>query len=263
MSHDFKSVNRVGGIPLVVSAPLDAAITICKIANLPEPTPFHIHLVNAYTIALADKSAELESLLVSPMALNLPDGKPLSWISSLRRDSPSLQQIRGPKLFLDTFDQGRAYGVKHYLLGSTERVLESLQHELHAQFPGIRIVGSHSPPFRELTGTEQTEIDRKILDSGANLVWVGLGTPKQDFEVNRLVLSTGIPSVAVGAAFDFAAGTLAMSPLWVSNLGFEWVHRLLMEPRRLWRRYFFGNTRFLLRAIKTDLKLLRDAMQQR
>ena len=139
--------------------------------------------------------------------------------------------------------------MKHFLLGSTPEVLELLQHKLLMRFPGARIVGSYSPPFRRLTMDELETQDELVRSSGAQIVWVGLGTPKQDLEAKRLSNELPVVAVAIGAAFDFTAGTAREAPNWMTKVGLEWVYRLISEPKRLWRRYFFGNARFLKVAL--------------
>jgi N-acetylglucosaminyldiphosphoundecaprenol N-acetyl-beta-D-mannosaminyltransferase len=213
----------------------------------------HVHLANAYTVALADRSAEYRDVLAEP-ALNFPDGKPIGWVSKIKQHSPQLEQVRGPQLFLDVFDEGRQLGIKHFLLGSTPEVLSQLTANLERDFPGVDIVGVVSPPFRALTAAELASQDEQIMASGAHIVWVGLGTPKQDIEAKRLATLLPVTAVAIGAAFDFAAGTLSEAPVWMRTAGLEWLHRFASEPRRLWRRYIFGNARFLKAAFSVSRK---------
>lgn len=241
-SHWVHEAQLVGAVEFVSSSPQKACQHVIALAA--EGKGRHVHLANAYTIALADKNENFRRMLMSP-ALNFPDGKPIGWVSALRRQSPRLQQVRGPQLFLDVFDQGRDHGIRHFLLGSTPEVLETLELRLRTRFPGASIVGVESPPFRQLSLAEIEEQDERIHASGANIVWVGLGTPKQDHEAQRLSNSLPVVAVAVGAAFDFAAGTIAQAPSWMMKAGLEWLYRFLREPRRLWRRYIFGNVRFL------------------
>lgn len=209
-----------------------------------------IHLANAYTIALADKDHHYRDAISSGTAL--PDGKPITWISRLRGDSRPLSQTRGPSLFESVFDHGRTRGVRHYLLGSTPEVLRLLQSNLETRYPGVQIVGVESPAFRPLTDTERLAQDARIHESGAHIVWVGLGTPKQDYEVARIAASLPVTAIAIGAAFDFVAGTVRPAPSWMSRVGLEWLYRLLREPRRLWRRYLFGNVGFLRAVVRAQ-----------
>jgi N-acetylglucosaminyldiphosphoundecaprenol N-acetyl-beta-D-mannosaminyltransferase len=205
-----------------------------------------VHLCNAYTLALADRDPELHGVLCRS-ALNLPDGQPVVWANQLLYRMTQLPNARtcGPDLMLDVFTLGQDIGIRHYLLGSTPQVLDSLQRELHRRFPQALVVGACSPPFRPLSVRELHDQERDMLASGADIVWVGLGTPKQD--VHAAALASGLPVVcaAVGAAFDFVAGHKRRAPHWMRSSGLEWIFRLICEPRRLWRRYLFGNARFL------------------
>ena len=201
-------------------------------------------------ILLAEDEETLRAMLVRA-SLNFPDGTPVVWANRLlnRDRAVTVERVRGPGLFLDVFDHGRARGLRHYLLGSTPEVLERLEANLRERFPGVEIVGSDSPPFRALTDDEREEQAKRITASGAQIVWVGLGTPKQDWECARLRDRLPLVFVAIGAAFDFAAGTKRVAPAWMQDNGLEWLHRLGSEPRRLWRRYLFGNTRFVYAAL--------------
>lgn len=235
----------IGRVEFAASTPQDACDSVIALSK--QARGLHIHLANAYTVALADENRQYREVLAAP-ALNFPDGKPISWASMLRRHSPRLHQVRGPQLFLDVFDQGRVHSVKHFLLGSTPEVLHSLEANLTRRFPGINIVGVESPPFRELTVSEFDEQDARIAASRAHIVWVGLGTPKQDLEARRIAGQSPVLAIAIGAAFDFAAGTLRPAPRWMTAVGLEWVYRFVKEPRRLWKRYLFGNMRFIKAA---------------
>lgn len=209
-----------------------------------------VHLVNSYTIALANRNGEYRELLCGS-AVNLPDGRPLSVVT--RRSAEPLHQVRGPGLFDEVMNIGRKSGIRHFLLGSDEETLTKLKTELERRYPGVQIVGAYSPPFRPLTNEEYEVQDRAIHDSNAQIVWVGLGTPKQDFEAQRVARSQSVVAIAVGAAFDFVAGTKAEAPTWVRRIGFEWLFRLACEPRRLWKRYLFGNAEFMF-AVAKDMR---------
>jgi N-acetylglucosaminyldiphosphoundecaprenol N-acetyl-beta-D-mannosaminyltransferase len=248
MNSGPHSLQWVGPVQFVSCSPQEAVAQVIAMAK--KGLGEHIHLANAYTVSLADSSPEYRSVLAAP-AINFPDGKPIGWTSSLKRQLPALKQVRGPQLFLDVFDAGRTYGVKHFLLGSTPEVLVELQRELLERFPGVQLVGVESPPFRRLSVEELNSQDERIRDSGAQVVWVGLGTPKQDLEARRLAERLPIVAIAVGAAFDFAAGTMRPAPSWMTTIGLEWVYRFAREPKRLWRRYVFGNARYLKAAFLT------------
>ncbi|MFJ7178090.1 WecB/TagA/CpsF family glycosyltransferase [Streptomyces massasporeus] len=205
-----------------------------------------VHLTNAYTLALADRDPELCAILRSA-SLNLPDGQSVAWASQLlhRDDALPGTRVYGPDLLLDVFALSQHTDLRHYLLGSTPDVLEALHRELRRRFPQARITGTCSPPFRPLTARELRQQAEDIRAAEADIVWVGLGTPKQDRWAADLCAELPMVAVAVGAAFDFIAGTKRQAPLWMQHNGLEWLFRLGCEPRRLWRRYVFGNARFL------------------
>jgi N-acetylglucosaminyldiphosphoundecaprenol N-acetyl-beta-D-mannosaminyltransferase len=209
--------------------------------------------VNAYSVALASQDDEYAALLRGD-GVNLADGKPVAWVLgelSRRAGSGTAPgHVRGPSFFERVLDEGRETGVRHYLLGSTPETLEALQAAIADRFPGARIVGAESPPFRPLTATEQAMQDLRIRAAGADLVWVGLGTPRQDVEAVRLAHSVGRPAIAVGAAFDFLAGTKVEAPRWVQRASLEWLFRFATEPRRLWRRYTIELARFAVLALR-------------
>jgi N-acetylglucosaminyldiphosphoundecaprenol N-acetyl-beta-D-mannosaminyltransferase len=145
-------------------------------------------------------------------------------------------------------------GWRHFYYGGNDGVAERLQRQMAARYPGIEIVGTYTPPFRALTDQEDQQVVEMINASGADLVWVGLSTPKQErwmaAHVGRL---NGRVLFGVGAAFDFHAGAKRQAPRWIQRSGFEWFFRLCMEPRRLWRRYLRNNPEFLFRLAQQGL----------
>jgi N-acetylglucosaminyldiphosphoundecaprenol N-acetyl-beta-D-mannosaminyltransferase len=257
------------GVPIAAHTPETAARRVIELAlqhrstrcsspagHVPRGTD--VHLCNAYTLALADRDPELHGIL-RRAPLNLPDGQPVVWANRLTYREARLPRARvcGPDLFLEVFALGQAAGIRHYLLGSTPQVMDALQQELRRRFPQARIVRACSPPFRPLTVRERRDQERDMLATRADIVWVGLGTPKQD--IHAAVLASGLPVVcaAVGAAFDFVAGHKQRAPHWMRSSGLEWIYRLVCEPRRLWRRYLFGNARFLWGVARQAIPLVR------
>jgi N-acetylglucosaminyldiphosphoundecaprenol N-acetyl-beta-D-mannosaminyltransferase len=239
------------GVNIALLSRSQACVEIVRYAASGPPRPMDVHLCNAYTLALAHKDPSYRELL-NRAGMNLSDGMSVVWANRVlrRRQSSVDTHVRGTDLLLEVCDTGTPKRIRHYLLGSTPDVLESLVSNLRARYPEIQIVGSESPPFRELTEPERDEQRARIRESDAQLVWVGLGTPKQDLEAARLASELRLVFVAVGAAFDFVAGNKSEAPEWMQRSGVEWVYRLLSEPRRLWRRYLFGNARFLWALIR-------------
>jgi N-acetylglucosaminyldiphosphoundecaprenol N-acetyl-beta-D-mannosaminyltransferase len=247
-THSHALANgEFSGVPIRKTNLIDACNQLISKAISVESSETY-RLINAYNLALADTDPNYHHLL-SSCGVNLPDGRPLSFILRLLNRSHDFEQVRGPSLFRDCLDRGRVQGLKHYFLGGTPNTLSALIREAERQFPGLVVAGSVSPPFRPMTAAERCSQDEDIRASGAQIVWVGLGTPKQDFEAARICDQLGLTTVAVGAAFDFFAKTKREAHPLLRQLGLEWAHRLATEPRRLWRRYLFGNSRFIRLAL--------------
>ena len=178
--------------------------------------------------------------------LAVPDGQPLVW--ALRAlGHPGATRVYGPDLMAGFCARAARNGTPMYLYGGrTEQALELLQRRLRERFQGLRIVGGFSPPFRELTEAEERGVIEAIDSSGAAVVWVGTGQPKQERWMFQMRSRLAAPLlVGVGAAFDFHAGLVPQAPSWMQRAGLEWAYRLSREPRRLWRRYARYNPRFV------------------
>ena len=245
------AVVECAGVPIWACTMQEATQLVIERALTESPAGAHVHLCNAYTLALADKDQPFKDLL-NRSTFNFPDGMSVIWANRWRHRDMEIprERVCGPDLFLHVFDQGQEMGLRHYLLGSTPEVMTDLQQELLARFPQARIVGSESPPFRTLTNEEQADQLDRIRDSGAQVVWVGLGTPKQDWAAQALAHDSTPVFVAVGAAFDFVAGRMRRAPNWMQRSGLEWAFRLGLEPRRLWKRYLVGNIQFARAAMR-------------
>lgn len=246
---------RVGTVPFDVTTLPDAVARVIRAAT--ESEPISIRLSNAYCVALASQDLPYQELLNGP-GLNFPDGTPVVWFMKKHAhpSGPVPGRVRGPSLFMETLDAGRSADIGHFFLGTTPATLANLDAAVSDKYPGIRIAGRFSPPFGPIDEDFYRDCAARIAETDAQLVWVALGTPKQDFVAAELARRTGRPCAAVGAAFDFAAGTTREAPLWMQNSGTEWLYRLGTEPRRLWRRYLFGNVQFL-RSAMTESALQR------
>jgi N-acetylglucosaminyldiphosphoundecaprenol N-acetyl-beta-D-mannosaminyltransferase len=166
-----------------------------------------------------------------------PDGMPLVWALK-RAGHANSDRVYGPDLMLAVLDAGRSRGTRHFLYGATAKTLELLRARLLAKFPDLQIAGSYSPPFRELSVGEEAAIADEINRSQADIVWVGLSSPKQERWMARMRGRLDAPMlIGVGAAVDFHAGLKRQAPRFIQRSGFEWAFRLLCEPKRLWRRY--------------------------
>jgi len=178
-----------------------------------------------------------------------PDGMPLVWLSRLR-GVPHVGRVYGPDLMLACCERSVQRGYRHFLYGGGEGVAELLADRLRARFPGISIAGTYTPPFRPLTREESADVVDRINRADADIVWVGLSTPKQEHWMHAHAGLVRAPVlVGVGAAFDFLAGLKRQAPRWMQRGGLEWVFRLATEPRRLWRRYLVNNPLFVWRVL--------------
>ena len=176
-----------------------------------------------------------------------PDGAPIAWM--LRRLGFAAQpRISGPDLTLELCRRCAAEALPVYFYGSTSETLEALSARLNAALPDLIICGLESPPFRPLNAAEDAAVTTRINASGAAVVFVGLGCPKQEIWMAEHHGRIKAVMIGVGAAFDFHSGTIKRAPRWMQDSGLEWLHRLFAEPRRLWKRYLVTNTLFVCGA---------------
>ena len=177
----------------------------------------------------------------------IPDGGPLSSVGR-RRGFPDMQRTTGPSLMGEIFRISSEKGYRHYFYGSTDETLEKLRASLNAAYPGIRIAGMYSPPFRPLTEAEDREIVDRINGTEPDFVWVGLGAPKQEkWMAAHQGRVTGL-MIGVGAGFDYFAGNIQRAPEWMQKNNLEWLYRLIQDPKRLFGRYWHTNTKFIWHA---------------
>lgn len=177
-------------------------------------------------------------------AMALPDGRPLS-IYARSHGCQTMERVTGPDLMCEFLESENGRGLKHFFYGGTEKTLEDLINKVQERNPHAEIAGWYSPPFRTLTEEEDREVVKKINEAEADIVWVGLGAPKQEiWMANHKDQVKGL-MIGVGAAFDYYAGNIKRAPLFLQKTGLEWMFRLLQDPKRLWKRYFVTNTKFI------------------
>jgi N-acetylglucosaminyldiphosphoundecaprenol N-acetyl-beta-D-mannosaminyltransferase len=214
----------------------------------------YVCLCNVHLFVVARHDDDVRRALAGA-ALAFPDGWPIAWLQR-RLGHRSAMRVAGPDLMARAIDDGRGFGLRHFLLGSTEDVLRRLEQNLARRFPGAEIAGRLSLPFFEpgnFSGTE--EAIAEVRRVAPHVVWLSLGCPKQELWMLRYAQELAPALVAgVGAAFDFHAETKRRAPAWVQRAGLEWLHRLLSEPRRLGSRYARTNSEFLLLASRELLR---------
>ena len=201
---------------------------------------------NTHTVMASREDAELRTALLSSQALNVPDGQPLVWAMNALGHSLN-DRVYGPELMARAFAHAAETGHRFYLYGGRDQdALVGLGRSLRRRFPGVDIVGGYAPPFRPLNHEERTAVAEQINASEADVVWVGIGVPKQEkwMAAMRPYLEAPV-LIGVGAAFDFHAGLVPQAPPLLQAAGLEWAYRLAHEPRRLWRRYLRYNPRFV------------------
>lgn len=175
----------------------------------------------------------------------VPDGMPLVWLGKFRGHRMR-RRVYGPELMLEFCAATDARGLRHFFYGGAEGVADTLAARMQERFPGLVVAGTYCPPFRPLTPEEDADVVARINSARADVVWVGLSTPKQErwMHAHRHLLEAPV-MVGVGAAFDMHSGRLKQAPVWMREHGLEWFYRLVQEPRRLWRRYIVLGSRFV------------------
>ena len=209
----------------------------------------YVNVCTVHTVMECQNDPRLRSI-VNRSGLSTPDGMPLVWLNRLHGFRHA-GRVYGPDLMLALCERSATTGHRHFFYGGAPGVADLLARKLQERFPGMKVAGTHSPPVRPADTQEDGAVLEMIDAAHADIVWVGLGTPKQDYWVarHRPLLSTSA-LIAVGAAFDFHAGLLLQAPVWMQRGGFEWLFRLSQEPRRLAFRYLVYNPLFVLEVAR-------------
>jgi N-acetylglucosaminyldiphosphoundecaprenol N-acetyl-beta-D-mannosaminyltransferase len=204
----------------------------------------YVCVTGVHGIMEAQKDAAFESILNHSL-LTTPDGMPTVWVGRLNGFS-QMRQVTGPNFMLRVCELSVRRGFTHFFYGGVDGVAGELKNELTRRFPGLKVVGTYTPPFRPLNNSESAELQSRISQLRPDFFWVGLSTPKQERFMQEYLpkLETKL-MVGVGAAFDIHTGRIQESPEWLKHVGLQWLHRLLQEPRRLWKRYLLNNPAFL------------------
>ena len=212
-------------------------------SNVRELSGDYVCVSNVHTTVTAYEDPEY-CRIQNGGILAIPDGGPLSSVGR-KRGYAQMQRTTGPSLMGEIFKISAEKGFRHYFYGSTEETLEKLRSVLDETYPGIQIAGMYSPPFRPMTDDEDKEIVDRISETKPDFVWVGLGAPRQEKwmathqgQINGLM-------IGVGAGFDYHAGNIQRAPEWMQKNNLEWLYRLMQDPKRLFKRYLYTNTKFI------------------
>ncbi|MDD5856996.1 MAG: WecB/TagA/CpsF family glycosyltransferase [bacterium] len=204
----------------------------------------YICVANVHTTVTAHEDESYRKIQ-NKAAMALPDGGPLSQYSR-QQGFAEAQRVTGPDLMKEILKISAEKGWRHYFYGSTPETLELLQTKIQERYPGVQIAGTMSPPFREMTPQEDADAVARINESRPDFVWVGLGAPKQERWMAAHEDRVQALMVGVGAAFDYEAGNIRRAPMWMQKHNLEWLYRLMQDPKRLFKRYFNTNLKYLL-----------------
>jgi len=238
------------GVQVTPTTYKEAVETIIAAGKQRQPSIVSCHAVHAI-VTFSNDPRLCEQ--VNSFDMITPDGMPVRWALNSLYKAGLPDRVCGPKLTLDLCERAATSGVSIYLYGGSPAVVEKLRANLETKYPTLKIVGHESPPFRPLTPEEDQAVVQRINSSGAGLVFIGLGCPKQDIFAYEHRGRINAVQLCVGAAFDFHAGVKSVAPDWMQKRGLEWLYRLLQEPRRLAMRYFATNTAYLLKWARAIL----------
>ncbi len=209
--------------------------------------PGYVCVASVHGVMEAQRDSELLGIF-NQAAIVTPDGMPLTWVGWIQGFT-QMDRVFGPDFMIEMCRISVDRGYRHFLYGGMPGVANELGKRLLQTFPGLEVVGTHTPPFRDLNPEEEEEIVRQVTESKPHIIWVGIGAPKQERFMAQYVDRFKAPLlVGVGAAFDFHTGRIRDCPSWMKRAGLQWLHRLAQEPTRLWRRYLFNNPVFLGRV---------------
>jgi N-acetylglucosaminyldiphosphoundecaprenol N-acetyl-beta-D-mannosaminyltransferase len=201
-------------------------------------------MAGVHGIMEAHRNPELAAIYAGS-SMTVPDGTPTVWVGRWQGHK-AMQRVAGPDLMLEVFRRKEFAGCTHFLYGGEEHVAEQLRERFSRRFPWARIVGTYTPPYRDLNAEEEQSLIARVRKLKPDIIWVGISTPRQERFMHRYLhrLDTTL-MFGVGAAYDFHTGRIQDAPQWIKTIGMQWLHRLLQDPRRLWKRYFRNNPAFL------------------
>lgn len=206
--------------------------------------PGYVCLTGVHGVMAARADPDFR-LLLNRAAINAPDGMPMTWVGRLQ-GFPHMDRVFGPDFMAAMCRLSVQRGYRNFLYGGQPGVAELLREKLQARFPGLQIAGTCTPPFSSLTPAQERDVIARVQESRPHILWVGLGTPKQERFMAQYLHRLQVPLlVGVGAAFDYHTGRIRDSPAWVKRAGLQWAHRATQEPARLGKRYLRNNPDFL------------------
>jgi exopolysaccharide biosynthesis WecB/TagA/CpsF family protein len=259
LAGDARRLEPVVGVPVDVLQPELAVARVLGWAAQRESR--YVCFVNVHSAIQANVD-ERHRVVLGAADMAVPDGAPIAW--TLRAKGHAGQaRVDGPGTMWHLLDEAQRRGVRVGFYGSDEATLRQLTGAVTQAFAGLRVAYAHSPPFRDLTPEEDDRVCREITDSGVELLFVGLGCPKQEFWMAAHRGRLACVMLGVGAAFEFHAGMAARAPRWMRDHGLEWLHRLAVRPGRLWRRYAYSNSLFVGKSMAEALRSMSGWLRAR
>lgn len=215
--------------------------------NISDLSGDYMCVSNVHTTVMSYEKADYRNIQNGGI-MAIPDGGPLSSVGR-KRGFKEMQRTTGPDYLENILKISAEKGYTHYFYGSTQGTLDKLKNIIAEQYPGVKVIGMYSPPFRQLTPGEDEQVTENINAVQPNFIWVGLGAPKQEqWMVEHQGKVVGF-MVGVGAAFDYLAGNIKRAPKWMQKLNLEWMYRLFQSPKKLFKRYFYTNPKFIWHAV--------------
>ncbi|MCA1202276.1 WecB/TagA/CpsF family glycosyltransferase [Priestia flexa] len=221
--------------------------------RLDSKNPAYICISNVHTTIMATEDEKYKEINNASF-MSITDGMPLVYISRKFRKKKNIVRLTGPDLMLKILEGEQFNEYKHFFYGSTNETLKKMLKNLSENYPHLNCVGHYSPPYRQLTLKEEDDIVKMINSKSPDFIWVGLGAPKQEVWMSKIVekIDKGI-MIGVGAAFDYHADNIKRAPVIMQKISLEWLYRLIQEPKRLFQRYFDTNTKFIYKLIKYEI----------
>ncbi len=242
-----RAVARANVLGVGVSALNLSSATAALVSAAEQKTKGYVCVTGVHGVSEAQTDPEFRAILNAAL-LNTPDGMPMVWMGWLQ-GFHDMGRVYGPDLMLSLCEAGVPRGFTHFFYGGADGVAPELRRRLEQRFPGLKIAGTFTPPFRPLDETETKQLAAMVAQEKPDFFWVGLSTPKQERFMAQFCSKLGATVfLGVGAAFDFHAGRVRQAPRWMQRSGLEWLFRLICEPRRLWKRYLKNNPVFVWRA---------------
>ena len=255
MADPSGAISRIDVLGVGVSA-IDMPMAVAEISRWIEQREQHYVCVTGVHGVMESQDDPALRDIHNASGLTTPDGMPMVW-AGRRAGAAHMSRVYGPDLMLELLEQAAQRGWSSYFFGAAEGVPDLLAERMAQRFPGLKVAGVLSPPFRPMTDQEDAALVEQINAAQPDIIWVGLSTPKQERWMAAHVGRVSAPVlIGVGAGFDIHAGLLPQAPPWLQRHGLEWAYRLVKEPRRLWRRYFRNNPRFVWAIWRRPPRLL-------